>query len=817
MSIPNYQSMPSSSNITHPLAILEDINARHIPSHQERGYDELKTKDSLPSSEALKMINSLEIEEFIPAKAAILLKLNWADVDFSQAILCNIVANLRDTRGLISENLANFILGEIDRYQNQKALELIYACMRLESRHDVYTLDDITLSSHSEVMKHVYDKEYLHSRLFLDTYTTELSKRFEEEKPTLNTMQVSIENNAAKAFHDSYLSFLSNIASKETDPLHRICFEEIKETLEALKPDSTSFFVDVYRILKTHELYGRHLIKVVDLTDSLKSPEIEKDKNLEQLCFIAFKNSMYFLADYKNMSCGSMTLYALQHGLIKKEWLKISRIFASHKHRFCDCHAVDQSMGRLEGTTHEGLLRMWPLQHKPFASICKNPKRQEDSCETVAVYGCQWGSGHKQTTINASEILEQEGMHPVTIDMPGELYLEEGQQDSTTVIFNKLLQHRAFSIINMLRWATGSDNVKPIPSEQIRTNLRRMLLVNPSAAVLTIGSLAEPLVKAAEIMGIPCLQIATDRCRTVYTRSAPLEYPHFKMSIPYPEEFMIPTVSNTETKEQITLGGPPVKKAYDIERNAQDINGLKRDLDSSIQLNIPPGKKLIIVANGSNGASSPYPDYIIEKFKGKSKEEIPFVLAVLCGHNNDSYKSYVEKQAANLPQGVVKALGFVQPENMEKLYRVASYGGGLIGKAGGLTLFETSKCGTRMIIDNMPSPIFGRGWEGLFLGIFNWICRLFGFQNFLYWEKDNQDFATSQGFGTAVSSVDEFYAAFDDLLSHSKPAQLAATVESFSRRLPDIVNEMKASIAEDETYRQRRIYLEDPKAAARIL
>jgi hypothetical protein len=97
-------------------AILDVINAVTVPtSDKKEHYTALRGNEKLPETSIVKMINALEIEEFIPAKIAILLKLNWHDRDFCSALLSNIVADLRDKRGAISPRLADHILDKIEK------------------------------------------------------------------------------------------------------------------------------------------------------------------------------------------------------------------------------------------------------------------------------------------------------------------------------------------------------------------------------------------------------------------------------------------------------------------------------------------------------------------------------------------------------------------------------------------------------------------------------------------------------------------------------------------------------------------------------
>lgn len=822
--------VPSSSlrPVSDAAVLLDSINAASFPiADQKENYRQLSGNERLADSFTLKMINAFEIEGFIPPRMAILLKLNWEDKDFASALLSNIVAELRDGRKGISKKLADHMLSKIDKGNLTEVLYILSACMRCKEGEDLYSQDDIVSLSQPDLIKFIEDKELLQSRNFLEKKIRSLSDTFPNAKTLLTTLLKHLRENNSAAFKAEYINFLKAVAKEQPEGVRKIAFEELKETVEKLQPGS--FFISLSRILKTQEFYGQKLVEVVDLTRSLQGKTAAELEPFIERCQKAFQNTLYLLADFKNMPCGSMTAYCLQHGLIRQEWIKINALFERKRHLFCDCHAVkDTKASTNPGEPRGGRHALWPLNQDPFVLVKRGKHHHVDAQEQVAVFGCNWGGGHKQTAINIAEICEDQGMHPVTVDIPDDLLVEQNKKKkvfgfdipwTTQDVFTKLLQTKAFAMINFLRWLTGMNSPGPLPAEEVKLHLRRMLLINPSVAITTIGALTEPVREAARLMGIPCLHMNTDVDRGCFTRSEPPKETDFKMGIAYEEAVMTPTVSTTERSEQIAVLGPPTKRVYDIERTPAQIEGLRRELEQELGIQLPAGKKLVIVSNGGFGAHSPYPELIMQKYKDKSAEEIPFVVVVLCGDKNEAYFNHVTKLAAHLPQGAMKACRLVQPETMEKLYRVASYGGCSIGKAGGLTVFELTKCGTRLIIDNIPSTVsVFRGFFDNFITIANWILRVvFRFPNTLPWEKINQDFVISQGLATSVTSSDEFYNAFERILAEREPVKMKTPIYKFSERLPQLITGMKARAQADPSLASKRIYKIEPARAAGIL
>ncbi|MCX6991468.1 MAG: hypothetical protein NTX49_10500 [Chlamydiae bacterium] len=817
-------SMASPITQQRPLTatqIIDEINPQVIgPSYTEANTRAMRGEALLPNTQILRMINGLEIEGFIPVKMAILLKLNWRDVGTSSALLANFVAELRG-KGSISAMLAGFILDKIDGGENTDALHLLYACMRCQDGGVVFNLDQFPTVTHEKLMQMIQTRELVHSQDYLKQKIESIHQKFPDVNENCALLIGYIEQNNQPAFKLEYMKLLDAIAGRLPEGVEKIAFEELKETVETIP--APEFFPSLYRILKTHEFYGKELIKVVDLTRSIEGMELGPRRALIARCTEAFQNTLHFLADFKNMPCGSKTLYCLHHGLIRGEWLKINALFQREKHSLCDCHAVDNPRVEVPGesTRTGGRDAFWPLHQKPFI-LAKHDAAVAvaDTAETVAVFGCAWGSGHKQTTLSVAEILNDRGMHPVSVDIPGDLLADQDAAKKATGswlsfttqdIFNCLLQNKAFALINFLRWATGMNNTKEPSKQEVRKTLQRLLLINPSQAVTTIGAVSEPIIKAASLMGIPCTHVVTDVDRSVLVRDQPVDYEHYKVALPYNEDVMSPRVSPTERPEQIAIVGPPTKKVYDQDRSPSDIAALR------IELGIPRDKKLIVVSSGSNGSFSPYPALLVKRYKDTPAAQIPFVVVVLCGDNVDIF-NHATQVAARLPRGTITPSRTVLPETMEKLYRVASYGGAVIGKAGGLTVFELSKCGTRLIIDNMPSKIsFAKRLVDNLVTFFNWIVRvIFRYEDALPWEKINQDFAITQGFAKPVSSEDEFFATFDEFLGETEPVRLETPVGKFSEELPRMLDGMKRAVEADRSLDQKRIYRRDPKLAATI-
>ena len=840
----------------------------------EEPYKLLSGNMSLADTQVLRMINSMEIEEFFPARLAILLKLNWNDIDFSKSILSGFIQDLRD-RGVngrqISVRYATHLLdilgirpdgstSAISTSELEDVLSYLHAFMRFAPGQDVYTEDDFISLSKPRLLEFISNKEDLHSRLYLAGKLRGLSDRYTNARGMLTDLLDRIHKNDFNGFKAGYLQFLDTITVGLEENIRGFIFEELKSAVEEIEPKDV--FRSLYRILKTHEFYGKQLTRVVDLTRSLQDAEPqERNEALFARCQNVYQHNLKLLADYKNMSRGSMTMYSLQYGLIRKEWNKINTLFQSRRHALCDCHAKPEDQRE----------SLWPLNQSPFAPVpAPVPRDPEadlprDLGENVAVFGCNWGSGHKMAAKSASEIVREHGYHPVTIDIPADMLSNTPQEevqagetkpDLKQQVFNTLLVKKHFALINALRSVSGCNKEVPLDREQVRKTLQRLLLINPSHAITTIASQSEPLFKACEVMGIPCINLATDVDRSVYVRRQPLDYAHYRVGIPYPEEDMVPQVSPAERPEQIVVSGPPTNPVFNQEYSQDEIAAFRRELEVDRGLTIPANKRLIVVSNGSNGTYSTVPKLLVDYCRGKTADEIDFVVVVLCGKSQE-YQDYIRGISSVLPSGVMQSAGFMQQADMNKLYRIASYGGGVIGKSGGLTVFELSKCGTRLLVDNIaPMSIpkstnprwksdiksgdlirIARGILTGFitflgyliggigtlikngsLGLLNFLSRFPGMQkNYLAWEVENQNFAIKKGFAQTVDNASDFKRKFEDFLLKSKLEPVRVDTENFSERLPLIMEELSRNVSQDATMNFRRQFVQTPEAAANLL
>jgi UDP-N-acetylglucosamine:LPS N-acetylglucosamine transferase len=773
-----------------------------------RYYDAVVSETPVSSPKLAKIVdqlNGLECEGFIPSKTAIFLKNNLHDSVFVASLLTKLVINLHENK-IINSTVKAHLLSKIDSGEFSDVVQFLYACMLIPDEDKSMAQDELTLYSEGELSKYVEHREQLRSREYLKSKLLHLGGKLsaEDRERYVAPLIEAINANNPKQFKADFLVFVHFLAGKQDNEIQKYCFEDILETFKGV-PEK-GFFRAAHQAFRTQDFYGSYVARVRDLTRSLQTADLASQDaheltHLFEKCQRAFHNTVCALADFKNMPCASKTAYCLVYGQLSGEWLKVNQLFQAHKHALCRCHASGHAKP------------VWPLYKPDFFFNLSPSSSPRDMGESVAIIGCDWGNGHRAAAQNTARIYEKMGYHPVSVNLPTEVLADEDPVRKVLGwaspvcnvgwLVNGLARNGAFRVYNMLR-----GNPKPAdPSpETVKKVVQHLLKINPSMIVSTYSAHNESLIRAGEILGRPVMHINTDVDAKIETRDKPPTYPHFKMAIAFPDKDQVEQlVDRTVTREQLVVSGPPVKEIDDQDRTLEDVHRMKD------KWGIPRNKKLVFVTSGGNGGNSPYVEMLVKKYAGKKPEEIPFHLVVLCGRDNAKFRDYITTKLCPKTGIKIDAYTSVPPEDMEELMTMASYGGCVIGKAGGMTLFELTKRGARILIDDMPSGLLSGSVGHFFLGLLDRILGLFGVKSKLPWEAVNQKFACDQGLAQIIHNENEFNAAFDQALSHSEPVKLTVDAPKFNEVMPGIITEMQEKARRDRELSRRHIEVLDTR------
>ncbi len=736
----------------------------------------------------LRLLNALECEGYVPPKVAAFLKNNLQDRSFAASLLTKTIEHLGE-RGMISLRMKNHLFDKIQKDDFGYVIQILYGCMILPNPKSEIDQEELIVYTRAELANVISHREQVRCRELLKSKILTLSHglKQQEKEQYVSSLIEALESNDPKKFKAHFPDFLDYLKNKQTHPIRKYCFEDLKET--CLQMSSKDFFLSLFQAFQAQEFYGGYLAQVRCLTGALQQaslsslPSRELEAILEK-CKVAYQNMLYITADFKNMPCISKTAFSYTYGELRSEWMKINRLFASHKHLFCDCHASGHPKA------------VWPLYdaNKIFCQV-ESSESMVNQGESVAVLGCDWGNGHRSASQNITKICEKAGYHPISVNVPTEILADEdpvskllGSKKNVGWLTNGLAYHGAFRILNFLKKIASP---KPPEESTVKKVVQHFLRIRPSFLISSYSRHNEEFIKAAEILGLPLLHVSTDIDVTVETRKEPPSYPHFKMTLPFGDEEIKNKVAGKTVREsQLVLTGPPVKAADDQDRTKEEILVLKR------KWGIPEHKKVVIVTNGGNGSLSSYPEMLVKKYAKMKPEEVPFHLIVLCGKNKTAQQEYLMTKVAPKATFKMDPYTFVPPEQMEELISMASLGGCVIGKAGGMTLFELLKHGTRILVDEIPHKASKGGPAHFFLTLLNKILYFFRIPNKLSWEEFNQDYASRLGLAEKVRNQKEFYSAFEKVLGYCEPVRMHPSPK-FTEELPRVIETMKHQVLSD--------------------
>lgn len=788
------------------------------------------------ASPVIAYLNELQMDAYIPTRMALLLKNNLHDIPFITYTTRSVLYQLKQN-GKIGDVCFNFLHAKVndsDFLTVYKYLYTISLYSKIAETHDTAAQDpafrfessarysDRLVKSLSYAVGKEEQMLQLQSRKqFMKRWLTDLAARPgipREAQQEIFSIVAVVDPLDRSQFRSRFLSLLDKLQS--TSELEKICWEDLKTGL--LPFTENNFFDQAYLRLKTEKYYKDCLSRVTTLRQSLERTNSPDLLAQAEKCKKAYNGCIYLLGDSKNAPVCSQFRFAAMIGNMRTEWQMINNAFDRahqiYSHRVCSCQA--------QAPASQNELAEWPFNSHPLITFNSpqsiTPQQiqqrgiddasfQENTKKTIAVIGCEWGGGHMEVTRGICNNLASLGYHPVSLNLPEILMSEDtirnsfitrwlGKDWSTATLFEGLLKEKAFASINFLRWVSSKSSITGTYSQpQLKLVIEQLLKMNPDSVITTYSAHNEALIKACEVLGIPCIHVATDINNEIETRDKPATFPHFKMALPFNAPETIDPVRKTTTEAQRIFTGPPVKHEYTLPRTEADIQRLKQ------QWGIDINKKVVIVTNGKAGGFSPYLEILAKKYANTRHEDIPIHLVVLCGKDNAQFKRHLEQNVqskTNLPMTVE----LFSPK-MEELMSMAAYGGVLVGKGGGGTIFESLSRGTRVLVDNVRPYFLSQGFKHFVITCLEMLLRKLGFKRQLPWEKANTDFAKKHGLADTFKDEKEFLSKIERMLDNNgRPIQLNIELKNVETEIPRHLREMIVHAQVDlQTSRAREI------------
>jgi UDP-N-acetylglucosamine:LPS N-acetylglucosamine transferase len=824
----------TTHRIEHPA--LNYFNSEFGAHSDLSRYENILSNERVISPE-VNYLNLLQMDSFVPARHALRLKSNLHDSPFITHMTRSLLYELKQ-QGKIGEACFTCLHEKIDGRDFLSVFKYFYILMLYEAiaqTHDAQASDPAfaftSVAQYSDrlvkVPPHTLAKEERTlqektRKQFLVRCMLELASRphlprqvHEQMMETVRTLQNSSD---FRLFHTQFTTLLNKLG--QLPELEKICWRELQTNLSPYEGEE--FFNQVFLRLKTENYYKRCLAHVTVLKESFEGTDADALLTLREKCKKAYNGCVYLLQDSKNMAACSPTRFAALTGKMRTEWQAINQVFnraqGQHSHDLCACQN--------QTPPHEHRLATWPFNSHTLIGLkpagpfnaqqiqergLSEEEFRENHKRTVAILGCKWGGGHLEVCRGIANNLSSLGYHSITVDLPEVLISEDPirsacitrwlKQDwSIASLFEGLIQIKAFAIISFLRWLKSKFFSRYGYSEnELKLVLEHLLKINPDSVITTYSAHNESIIQACKILGIPCIHVATDVDTSVETRETSPDFKHFKMALPFNTPESIDPIANTTTPEQQFISGPPVRHAFTKPRSLEDIQRLKQ------KWGIDTRKKVVIISSGKNGNFSAYPELLARKYPKNDPDAVPIHLVVICGSQGQAFKRHLERNVISTTKLPITTALSYDEEKMEELISMASYGGVLVGKAGGGTIFEVFTRGLRTLVDNTRPGLFSQGISHFFVTLSEMILRVFGFRNQLPWEKVNMGFAKKHNLAHIFKEESEFLPKLEKMLdNNNRPLPLNIDIKNVEEEIPKALREMQIQADIDPEIRAAR-------------
>src|SRR5581483_10601365 len=698
----------------------------------------------------------------------------------------------------IGEACFNFLHEKLNSKDFLGVFRYLYVVMlygKISETHDARTPDPafhfelpvsysnklVRISTHLVIQEEMKLQNQVRKQ-FLKEYLVQIRSRFDcprAAQQQISSLITSFDTLTPEQFRNLFTSLITEM--EKFPGLEGICWKDLGSYLSPYYGEG--FLNQAYLWLKTENYYKSCLARVTTLKQSLENTQGMTLLALSEKCKKSYNGCIYLLGDSKNMPACSPTRFSALTGKMRTEWQAINHAFNraqnQYAHSLCAC--------QVQSPASQNKLASWPfnptslvdLKPAPVFSAQQLQQRgtsltdfQENQKKTVAIFGAKWGGGHIEVSRGIANNLSSLGYHPLTVDLP-ELMMPEdplrnffltrwlGTNWSSVTLYEGLLKERAFAFINFILWVQ-SKLFSPFgyTQNEFKIVLDYLLKLNPDSVITTNRTNHEAIIEACKVLGIPYMHVATDVDTTLESRNKPTDFNHFRIAIPFDTQEAINPILHTTTQEQRFVSGPPIRHAFTHTRSFQNIQEFKS------KWGIDSNKKVVVITSGKNGAFSPYAEMLAKKYATSEPRDIPIHVVVICGGTNKEFKRYLEQDVAphtKLPMTI--ALSYHE-EKMEELLSMASYGGALVGKAGGGTIFESFARGTRVLVDDVRSSLFSQGFQHFWITAIDKCLRLIGFAKQMPWEKVNMDFAKKHGLAHVFDEEKDFLFKLDQILNN---------------------------------------------------
>ncbi len=406
--------------VQHPY--LTDFNKEFGAQSDLSRYDRIKSHKRVTSEEIV-YLNQLQMDGFIPARIALLLKNNLHDLPFTVQTTRSVLYDLKQS-GKIGNGCFNFLHEKVNAQDFVSVFRYLHILMlysEIARTHNANESDPAFSFEAPAVYSDKLVKAQPHTvnneekqlqtqvrKQFLNEWLSDLGARPmcpKEVQQLIFALSRTIEQDDKPLFHTQFLTLLNKL--DHCPDLEKICWKEFSDGISPFQGDE--FYSQACLRLKTESYYRGCVSRVATLRQSLEGEPQNDLIVLSEKCKKAYNGCVYLLGDSKNMAAISPIRFAALTGKMRTEWQGIDNLFSKARdqsvHTLCSCH-VQTPPNQIE-------LATWPFNShplidlKPAQPLTRDQLQQqgispaafeENRGKTVAIIGCKWGGGHMEVS-----------------------------------------------------------------------------------------------------------------------------------------------------------------------------------------------------------------------------------------------------------------------------------------------------------------------------------------------------------------------------------------------------------------------------------
>jgi hypothetical protein len=682
------------------------------------------------SSSFITLVNSLEVEGFIPPLLSLLIKKNSLFLNtpvgkkifesLAQAVLQSLAREL----GIEQEDGAFFT--RIAAENPERFLQWMYClCLHMSAKGekprtwaDLYSNERFDLKSTLERL------EMEESRAFLFEHLKQLLREnapVREVERRLAFLESIFHHKPElfKAHVSALFSFLEGQAKTYT---RRLYFRDLSEKALVLSSEVHPA-VGLAMLFKAEALYQRLTEEVQETTATLQAELVEEERpeSVKEVAHKVYSLCIFLLKDRTTVGCASETQEARQLGLMTRAFRQLddafSRKAARPLHHFCGCHLRDSEEPKGQVSPEKEFSRRWPTLDGAMKPLMQSPRvapttKNLQSC-SVLTFSCNYGGGHNVVQEAYTSRYGAEGAHVYNMDGEeevfrslntfialnkshpkivwaiGKLFGYDTRTDAT--MYNSMVRLNQYGRIQFIKDALSGETSQKHREQTMALTTRAILSRDPDLLTTSYVRSTHFWAEAARRTGRPMHSNASDFAPTITTeQEGAIQHPHFKHSLfmdtPEVRSFL---TTIREEESSMHVGSGPFDVALDrvvrrpFLRNDQIAEGgfpvrsaffqtfsLEEIQGLREKWKVAPDAQVVVVLGGGFSVNGAYAEEIAKHYKKQRGPNIH--IFVICGNNREEQARLTQSVGTGTRDLPISIRGWTTDTELSELYSLAA-------------------------------------------------------------------------------------------------------------------------------------------------